>query len=227
LSVIPNVTIPTSLLKRALVENIQEKVKFFDLQCETRELNFHMVGAQLFVNQHHLRSIKLWKPQLSHFWENMTHSLLNIMPLKIHLRFLGKFWKNKSKKNKTMFFFSLSLKTKMNTAPLLHFASSFYSTDTTKYSINCLSKNHCLLECHQHKVHQIINELFINCGNINITMRDCLETSCTAVAQELKENGSQFLYFSLRVTTGVALNLFKYVDSWMCAAVALVTFYAF
>lgn len=58
-------------------------------------------------------------------------------------------------------------------------------------------------------------------------MRDCLETSCTAVAQELKENGSQFLYFSLRVTTGVALNLFKYVDSWMCAAVALVTFYAF
>lgn len=85
--------------------------------------------------------------------------------------------------------------------------------DTTKDSINCLSINHYLLDCHQHNVPQIINELFINSGNINITMRDCLKTRCTAVAQELKENGSQFLYFSLRVTTGVALNLLKYVDS--------------
>lgn len=85
--------------------------------------------------------------------------------------------------------------------------------DTKKDPINYMSVNLRLLDCHQHKVPQIINELFINCGNINITMRDCLKTSCTAVAQELKENDSQFLYFSLRVTTGVALNLLKYVDS--------------
>lgn len=58
-------------------------------------------------------------------------------------------------------------------------------------------------------------------------MKDCFRTSCTAVAQKLKENGSQSFYFSLSVTTGAALNLFKYVDSWISAAVALVTFYAF
>lgn len=72
----------------------------------------------------------------------------------------------------------------------LHFESSFHCMDTTKDSINYLSINHCLLDCRQHNVPQIINELLINCGNINITMRDCLKTSCTAVAQELKEHGS-------------------------------------
>lgn len=105
-----------------------------------------------------------------------------------------------------LFFFSF------NALPLLHFIA-FIPQTPKKDPINYRSVNLCLLDCHQHKVPQIINELFINCGNINITMRDCLKTSCTAVAQELKENGSQFLYFSLRVTTGVALNLLKYVDS--------------
>lgn len=85
LNVTPNVTIflifSSEIDNLFVVDSSKQWVNFLDLHSETTEgKKFHMVIAQSFINQHHLRSMKLWKPQVSHFWEKVTHDLLNIKP---------------------------------------------------------------------------------------------------------------------------------------------------